>query len=401
MTRAEVTQCPDEPADMPAAAPFYLARPRAAYIHIPFCAHKCGYCDFASVAGQDDLVDRYLDALDREMASQLSPSTEIETIFVGGGTPTYVSEAQLDRYLGRLTHWFKLSPTVEFTVESNPNTLTAEKVDILAGHGVNRVSLGAQSFQPHLLHQLERNHDPASVGRAVELLRKRIDNLSIDLIFGIPGQTEAEWVGDLEQALALEPDHLSAYGLTYEKGTPLWKQRRLGVVEPIDENIEATMYEHLMNRLNGSGWHQYEISNFARDDDRDRRCHHNGFYWANAPYYGFGTGAAAFQANSRTLNLRPLVTYLERVEGGESPICQSEILDSESRARETAILNLRRTEGLHRAEFEETTGHRIDDLAAEPIRQFVSLGLLVDDGSSICLSRPGFLLADGILARIV
>jgi len=388
---------PDEVGSV-SAAPFFLTPPRAAYIHIPFCAHKCGYCDFASVAGEDAQIDRFVAALDLEMESQLSPGTVVETIFVGGGTPTYVSAEQLDRYLSRLNHWFRVTPEVEFTVESNPNTLTAEKVAILADHGVNRVSLGAQSFRPHLLHQLERNHDPDSVGRAVDLLRQRIHNVSIDLIFGIPGQSEREWEEDLEKGLSLDPNHLSAYGLTYEKGTALWKQRRLGIVEPIDENIEATMYEHLMDRLNQDGWQQYEVSNFAIDGNR---CRHNLFYWANAPYYGFGTGAAAFRSNRRTLNLRPLVTYMERVEEGESPICQSEILDPESRARETAILNLRRGEGVSRANFVETTGFRIDDLAGEAIRQFVEHGLLIDDGESISLTRAGFLLADGILARIV
>lgn len=384
--------------DSVAAAPFFLSPPRAAYIHIPFCAHKCGYCDFASVAGQDDQIDRFLAALDREMASQLSPGTVVETIFVGGGTPTYVSAEQLDRFMSRLNHWFQLSSEVEFTVESNPNTLTAEKVAILADHGVNRVSLGAQSFRPHLLRQLERNHDPASVARAIDLLRQRFHNVSIDLIFGIPGQTEREWEEDLDKALSLEPNHISAYGLTYEKGTPLWKQRKLGIVEPIDENIEATMYEHLMDRLNQDAWRQYEISNFARDG---KKCRHNLFYWGNAPYYGFGTGAAAFRNNRRTLNLRPLVSYIERVESGESPICQSEVLDAENRARETAILNLRRVEGISRANFIEATGYRIDDLAGEPIRQLVEHGLLIDDGETISLTRAGFLLADGVLARIV
>jgi oxygen-independent coproporphyrinogen-3 oxidase len=398
MNRADATDFITGESDAVPAAPFFLSPPRAAYIHIPFCAHKCGYCDFASVAGQDDEIDRFLSALDREMASQLTPGTAVETIFVGGGTPTYVSAEQLDRYLDRLNHWFQVSPDVEFTVESNPNTLTAEKVAILADHGVNRVSLGAQSFRPHLLMQLERNHDPASVGRAIDLLRQRFDNISIDLIFGIPGQTQKEWEEDLDTALTLEPNHISAYGLTYEKGTPLWKQRKLGIVEPIDENIEATMYEHLMDRLNQQGWRQYEISNFARGG---RKCGHNLFYWANAPYYGFGTGAAAFQNNRRTLNLRPLTTYMERVEKGESPICQAEVLDPESRARETAILNLRRVEGISRANFIETTGYRIDDLAGDPIQQFVEHGFLTDDGETICFTRAGFLLADGILARIV
>lgn len=373
----------------------------ASYVHIPFCAHKCGYCDFASVAGQDEWADRYLDALDHEMKMILGKPRPVETIFVGGGTPTYLSAEQLEVFLSRLTSWHPVLPTTEFTVESNPNTLTPEKVNLLADFGVNRVSLGAQSFKPQLLQQLERNHEPASVGRAMESLRRRIDNVSIDLIFGIPGETMEDWRHDLDSALDLEPSHLSAYGLTYEKGTPLWKQRKLGIVQPIDEDREAAMYEHLLERTAARGYEQYEISNFARRGSVDRRCRHNGVYWANEPYFGFGTGAAAYLDGARTLNLRPLVHYMETVENGESPICQSETLDPDARARETAVLQLRRLEGITRTSFEVQTGISIDRLAGEEIRRWVEMELLVDDGASIRLSTRGLLLADGILARIV
>jgi oxygen-independent coproporphyrinogen-3 oxidase len=299
-----------------------------------------------------------------------------------------------------LTRWFPLRPGVEFTVESNPNTLTAEKVEILARHGVNRVSLGAQSFQRHLLGRLERDHDPDSVGRAVEMLRPYIPRVSIDLIFGVPSQTLPEWQEDLGKALALGVTHLSAYGLTYEKGTPLWKQRRLGIVEPIDEGVEADMYEHLLGAMDSAGWCGYEISNFHAIDTGEP-CRHNLAYWANAPYYGFGTGAAAFVDGRRTLNLRPIVNYLETVEAGLSPICQGETLDGPARARETAVLNLRRAQGLDKKEFLGQTGFDIDHLAGASVRPMMDLGLLEDDGRRWRLTRAGFLLADGVLARIV
>jgi oxygen-independent coproporphyrinogen-3 oxidase len=381
--------------------PFFLQPPKSAYIHIPFCAHKCGYCDFASVAGQDELADRYLEALDREMASLLDGSTAVQTIFVGGGTPTYISAEQLDRFLDRVVHWFPPTPGQEFTVESNPNTLSAEKVRILADHGVNRVSLGAQSFHPHLLTRLERNHDPASVYRAIDLLKPSMENLSIDLIFGVPGQTLDEWTFDLKAALGLPIEHLSSYGLTYEKGTPLWKQRRLGIVEPVAEETEAEMFEHLLDATSAAGLDHYEVSNFSRQIPFDRRCQHNGAYWANAPYFGFGTGAAAFVNGNRTLNLRPLVTYIETVERGESPIYQSESLDPEPRARETAILNLRRTEGIELELFREQTGFDFRELAGRVLADFVGLGLMIDTGSAVRLTRRGFLLADGLFSRIV
>lgn len=374
--------------------------PRAAYVHVPFCAHKCGYCDFASVAGQDDRAEEYLKALEAEMAAVLGTPRSVSTLFVGGGTPTYLAAKLLERLLERLEYWFRPTAEFEYTVESNPNTLSAEKVAILADRGVNRVSLGAQSFEPRLLTQLERNHDPDSVGRAFELLRPRIENLSLDLIFGVPTQTEEDWARDLERALALEPEHLSTYGLTYEKGTRLWSQRRLGVVRPVDEELERRMYEHAIDRLAAVGFAHYEISNFARGGMR-RACRHNLVYWANDAYFGFGTGAAAYRRGERTLNTRELGAYIERCRTGRSPVSQREKLEPEPRARETAILQLRRLSGLERASFEARTGFAIDELAGRAIEQFTRLGFMEDDGASIRLSRSGLPVADGILQTLL
>lgn len=374
--------------------------PRAAYVHVPFCAHKCGYCDFASVAGQDDRAEEYLEALEVEMAAVLGAPRSVSTLFVGGGTPTYLAAQLLERLLERLEYWFRPTAEFEYTVESNPNTLSAEKVAILADHGVNRVSLGAQSFEPRLLTQLERNHDPNSVGRAFELLRPRIENLSLDLIFGVPTQTAEDWARDLERALELEPEHLSTYGLTYEKGTRLWSQRRLGVVRPVDEELERWMYEHALDRLAAAGFAHYEISNFARGGMR-RACRHNLVYWANDAYFGFGTGAAAYRQGERTLNTRELGAYIERCRTGRSPVSQREKLEPEARARETAIVQLRRRNGLERASFEARTGFAIEKLAGRAIEQFTRLGLLEDDGASIRLSRSGLPVADGILQQLL
>ena len=202
--------------------------PRAAYVHVPFCAHKCGYCDFASLAGSDHLADRYLSALEREIAMALKEPQHVDTIFVGGGTPTRLDPAQLGRLTALIGRWFPLAQGGEWTVEANPGTLDEEKVAILAEAGVNRLSLGAQSFQQPLLTALERNHGPDEVPRAVELVRPRIDRWSLDLIFGIPGSTLADCEADIDAALALLPSHLSCYGLVYEKGTNLWRQLQAG-----------------------------------------------------------------------------------------------------------------------------------------------------------------------------
>jgi oxygen-independent coproporphyrinogen-3 oxidase len=367
--------------------------PRAAYIHVPFCAHHCGYCDFAVATGQDRHIDLYIEALAAEMA-RLEEPQPVETLFLGGGTPTHLSSRQLDRLLAEVGRWLPPEPGHEWTVEANPGTLDPDKVRVLAGHGVTRVSLGAQSFQPEMLRILERNHDPADVGRAVHLLKGRIAQVSIDLIFGVPGQTLAQWVEDLRQALALEPDHLSTYGLTYEKGTRLWKQQQRGEIRSLDEESELALYEYTMDALAGAGFEHYEISNFARPG---KRCRHNQVYWANEAYFGFGVGAARYVNGCRELNTRDLHGYLRKALAGEPATFQSETLSLEKRARETISVQLRRAEGVHRQGFARQTGLDLDHLAGPTIARHVALGLLEDDGTAVRLTRRGKCVADTLI----
>jgi oxygen-independent coproporphyrinogen-3 oxidase len=296
--------------------------PRAAYVHVPFCAHRCGYCDFAIAVGQDSAIELYLDALAAELAALGQPQP-VETLFLGGGTPTYLSARQLERLLGDVLRRLPPRPGHELTIEANPGTLDADKIGVLADHGVTRVSLGAQSFHPHLLRVLERDHVPDDVPRAVARVRERIAEVSLDLIFGVPGQTLDDWRADLAAALALEPDHVSTYGLTYEKGTPLWKQRRRGEVRPLDEEAELALYAHALDTLEAAGFEHYEISNFARPG---RRSRHNQVYWANEAYFGFGMGAARYVLGRRELNTRDLRGYIRRCLAGESPVYQAEKL---------------------------------------------------------------------------
>ena len=372
--------------------------PRSAYVHIPFCAHKCGYCDFASLAGADHLADRYLIALEREMAALGEPN-EVETIFIGGGTPTRLNAEQLDRLLAAVRRWFPLTPGGEWTVEANPGTLDAAKVDVLAEGGVNRVSLGAQSFQPDLLRALERNHAPDEVARALDLIRPRFDRWSFDLIFGVPGSTPNLWADDLKEALALGPDHLSCYGLVFEKGTALWKQERAGQVERVDEEAERAMYEHTIDHLADAGLAMYEISNFARPGHESR---HNKIYWGNLAYFGVGLGAARYLGGTRSSNTRDLPAYLKRIEAGEAATGPTETLDPEDRARETAVLMLRRTaQGLDRAEFARQTGFEFDDLAGPALFKHRAGGLLDDDGARVRFTRAGLFLADTVLCDLL
>lgn len=381
-----------------AEAPPWI-RPRAAYVHIPFCAHKCGYCDFASLAGVDHLADRYLDALEREFELILGTPQGVDTIFVGGGTPTRLDLRGLDRLVTMINRWLKLRPGGEWTVEANPGTLDEAKADLLAAGGVNRVSLGAQSFQPQLLRQLERNHAPGEVERAAEIVRPRFARWSLDLIFGVPGSLLTQWEEDLSRALDLGVSHLSCYGLVYEKGTNLWKERQAGQVQPIDEELERAMYAHTIDRLNAMGWAMYEISNFARPGDESR---HNLVYWSNDAYYGFGVGAARYIDGVRAVNTRDLKAYLRRIEAGEQAIGPIERLDDEARARETAMLMLRRTvRGIEREDFRVRTGFDLDGLVGDTIERFVRRGFLDDDGVRVRLSATGVYFADSVFCELM
>jgi oxygen-independent coproporphyrinogen-3 oxidase len=370
--------------------------PQAAYIHIPFCAHHCGYCDFAVATGRDDFVGRYLKALEKEMAALGEPQA-VRSIFLGGGTPTYLNAAQLERLLRTIGVWCRLMPEYEFSVEANPGTLTGEKIAVLATHGVNRLSLGAQSFRREALHVLERDHDPEDVPKTVELARKLIPQVSLDLIFGVPGQALPDWQGDLERALALGPDHISTYGLTYEKGTPLWKQRERGGVVPLAEDQELAMYTLAMDTLGAAGFEHYEISNFARTG---RRSIHNQVYWANEAYWGFGMGAARYVNGRRDINTRSLDGYINKVLAGESAVFQSETLPPRERARETMAMQLRRSEGIERSRFLVQTGFELDSLAGSAIPNHVELELLADDGATVSLTRKGKPVADTVIRNL-
>lgn len=373
--------------------------PRAAYVHVPFCAHHCGYCDFAIAVGKDDLIELYLDALAAEL-STLGEPRPLRTLFLGGGTPTHLSAAQLERLLSTVLRWLPLrnGGESEFSIECNPDTLTADKIAVLADRGVNRVSLGAQSFHGDLLRVLERAHDAKEIARAVERVRRRIDNVSLDLIFAIPGQTPEQWRADLDHALALEPDHLSTYGLTYEKGTPLWKRRRRGQVRPLGEDAELALYALAIDVLEAAGFEHYEISNFAWPG---RRCRHNQVYWANEAYFGFGMGAARYVLGRREVNTRDLHRYIRRALSGESVTWQSEQLPPEERARETMAVQLRRAEGIDRAAFRTQTGFDLDAVAGEALPRHVEQGFLLDDGCGVRLSRRGKYVADAVIERLL
>lgn len=372
--------------------------PRTAYLHVPFCAHHCGYCDFAVTAGHDELIEAYVEALERELSSLGEPHP-VETRFIGGGTPTYLNPAQLDRLLHAINRWLPtIDPAAEFSIESTPESLDADKLAVLAQHGVNRVSIGVQSFRAPLLATLDRRHDPTHIPAAVAVVQRLIPTFSFDLIFGTPGQSLADWESDLNAALAYEPSHISTYGLTYEKGTPLWKARQRGSLTVIGEDAELAMYKHAIDRLTAAGFEHYEISNFARPGQQSR---HNERYWANEAYFGFGVGAARYIQGRRELNVRDTRLYIQRIQAGETLTFQSECLESRDRAYETIATQLRRAKGIVRERFREQTGFELDDLIGLTIERLVSLELLVDTGSVVSLTRSGIFVADAVITELM
>ncbi len=381
----------------PFTRPAWL-EPRTAYLHVPFCGHHCGYCDFAVTAGQDHLIELYLDALDLELRTLGEPKP-VETLFIGGGTPTYLNPAQLRRLLRSVTHWLpKTMAQGEFSIESTPESLDEEKVRVLAEFGVTRISVGVQSFDDALLKALDRRHGVEHIPRAVDAVRRHISELSFDLIFAAPGQTLLQWDADLAAALCYEPDHLSTYGLTYEKGTPLWKDRERGQLVAIGEDDELTLYLHAIDRLTAAGFEHYEISNFGRPGKRSR---HNERYWANEAYWGFGVGAARYVNGRRETNVRDTKLYIRQVLADESPVQQSERLEPRERAFETIATQLRRCDGIGRDRFREQTGFDFDVLLGERLAVLVAEGLLSDNGASVALTRRGKCVADGIIAEVM
>lgn len=367
-------------------------RPQAAYVHVPFCRHRCGYCNFTLVAGRDDLIEPYLAALEREL-SWLGEPQSVQTLFVGGGTPTHLPPAALARLLTLLKHWFPLLPGGEWSIEANPVDLDLPRLELLGQAGITRISLGVQSLTPHKLAALERDHDAAQVAQAVAAAREVARSVSLDLIFGVPGETLADWQHDLEAALALAPDHLSTYGLTWEKGTRFWARRLRGELSPLDEETERTMYEAAIDRLTAAGMEHYEVSNFAHPG---HRCRHNEVYWRREPFFGVGPGAARLIGGRREVNHRSTTMYLRRVLAGQSPVQEAEHLGAEDAAREQLVLGLRRMEGVDLDAFHRATGFSGAQLGGQALTRMLKQGLLELAAGRLRLTRQGLLISDAL-----
>ncbi len=371
--------------------------PRAAYIHVPFCRHRCGYCNFSVVADRDDLIERYLKAIDLELCRLDTPT--IDTLFVGGGTPTHFDAEHLQSFLKIVRERFHLSGCCEWSMEANPEDITRDKVAMLHDHGVNRISLGVQSFNIDKLRVLERGHSPETAVNAVRAVAEMIDNVSIDLIFAAPGETLADWQSDLAVVSGLPVTHVSTYALTFEKGTSFWSRRAQGDLSAASESCEVDMYQAARQELSVAGFHHYEISSFACEGSQ---CQHNLGYWKGLGWYAAGPGAARFVEGRREVNHRSTTTYLRRMESGDSPTAEREAITREQYARERAAFGIRMIDGVDLEVLESETGVPLAELCGDVINQSISEGLLVKPLPNwIRLSDRGILFADTIASRLL
>jgi putative oxygen-independent coproporphyrinogen III oxidase len=376
--------------------------PQAVYIHIPFCTNKCHYCDFTAYVVNGQPVDDYLSALGREMALAVAetPPAEIRSIFIGGGTPTVLTPAQMRKLLDDIRRYFpNRAADCEFTVEANPGTTGPELLEAMLEGGVNRISFGAQTFRPDLLQRIGRIHGVEEIGQSVRLAREAgFANISLDLMFGLPTQTVEDMKQTLESAIALGPEHFSCYSLKIEEGTlfhHLYERNELPL--PSDDE-EFTMYQMLRSHLKQHGYEQYEVSNFAQPGFESR---HNCTYWLNEEYYGLGTGAHGYVEGVRYANIKGVKEYIARLTAGRRPVAESYRVEREEEIENFMILGLRLLAGVSRSRFRERFGVSIEDAFGSVLRQLFEQKRLVQQGDRIALTEQGLLFGNEVFASFL
>jgi len=362
--------------------------PLALYVHIPFCTAKCQYCGFYSEPIANHNPEKLISAILKEM-SRYDLGGAVRTVYIGGGSPSCLPEEQLLRLVGECPE------AEEFTIEVNPGQVNEKILGQLRQAGVNRLSIGAQSFNQSELDFLGRSHTVGCIEKAVRQGRQTgFENISLDLIFAIPGSTIKSWKYSLKSAIDLGVEHISAYSLTYEEGTPLQKAVESGEVVPLDEETDRAMYETAIDELAKAGFEQYEISNFAR---KGFECRHNLTYWENKPYIGIGPAASSYTKGIRSTNIADIKKYIELIETDGDTIAESKVLSPAEIACETAVLNLRRRCGIDLEEFKKQTGFDAMELFAEPIERHKKAGLVKINDGRCFLTYKALPIADSIL----
>jgi oxygen-independent coproporphyrinogen-3 oxidase len=373
--------------------------PIALYIHIPFCQAKCAYCDFNSYAGMEGLFEDYTAALVREM-SQAGPAA-VQTIYIGGGTPSVLPLFYLAQTLQAARSSFAVAADAEVSLEANPRTVDAERLCGLRALGITRLSLGVQSLEEEELRLLGRIHSPDQAVEAFSGARwAGFDNINMDLIYGLPGQSTVAWQVTLDRALALEPEHLSLYALTVEEGTRLATEIADGAMPKPDPDIAAEMYDLAERQLSAAGYAHYEISNWARP--AEMACRHNLAYWRNEPYLGIGAGAHSWYNRRRWANVAAPAEYTARVLNGQDPIEAEETIGPELEVGETMMMGLRLLEeGVAFESFRRRFGFDLRQHFAQALAELAELDLIVADQERIRLSQRGHLLANQVFLRFL
>ena len=384
---------------------------RSMYFHVPFCFHKCHYCDFYSFVDTKDRQGAFVDALILELEAiadsdrRAGHTPTLDTLFGGGGTPTLLALDQWERLGAALHERFAIDDSTEWTVECHPETATPELMALLAGVGVNRLSVGAQTFPPDPLKTLERWHEPGNVEKALDLARASgIERVSLDLIYAIPGQTLGEWEADLARAIAIGPGHVSAYALTNEPNTAMTVRMHRGDFDPADEDIETRMFERTREVLGDAGLHAYEVSNFAADGPHGGPCAHNLAYWRQDQWHGAGPSASAHVAGHRWKNTPRLTDWMEhvRAHAGASPIVDHEGADPKRALAEKIMTGLRLSEGLDALAIQERAAHiGCTEALRTRITRAHDAGHLETKTGRWVLTSEGLLLADLVSARLM
>jgi len=382
------------------------------YVHVAFCKSICYYCDFNTYAGLGALIPRYVEALADEIAMlptalpnlpPFPPATfRVGSIFFGGGTPSLLAPSQIEKVLTAV-HRRTVVPGAEVSLEANPGDLSVAHLRSLRTLGINRLSLGVQSFDDAMLRRLGRRHDAATATNAFRQARVAgYDNLSVDLMFGLPDQTLEHWTSTLDRALALEPNHLSLYNLTIEDGTPFGTWVAAGKLGVPDDDATADMYQAAIDRLGAAGYIHYEISNWARSENgRDLRAQHNLRYWRNQPYFGVGAGAHSSWRGYRYANLLAPARYVARVAARESPVDSVETIDRTLEMGETMMLGLRLDEGIEVALFRERFGCSPEEAFGPTLAELATADLLTVTPERICLTQRGRFLGNEVFCRFL
>ena len=395
MTLSDTSRISTLPAPLPADAPAGI------YVHVPFCRHICPYCDFNTYAGQEDRIPAYVDAVVHELELRAGETADAPTLYFGGGTPSLLAPAQVARIVDAAVRYQGLRSDAEVSLEANPETLDKQTLRGLRAAGVNRLSIGIQSQQRAGLRVLGRGHTAATATDALATARLAgFENVSLDFIYGWPGQSAEGWERDLATMLAWSPEHLSLYALIVEPGTPMQLAVRRGILRPLDDDTVADRYDRAVEVLGAAGWEHYEISNWARESRF--RSRHNQLYWQNGPYLGIGAGAFGTARGERVSNHLLPARYIADLDGGRLPVATREAIDAETAMAETMMLGLRLLrDGVSNADFARRHGISITARFPDAVERFAGLRLVEWADGRLRLTNRGTLVANEVCAAFL